>query len=439
MELNHANDGRDDRSDLATASNLPEEVWSSRPVLGHIRQAAHSRARCADAVLLYVLARTAALIPPSVVLPGIVGGRASLNFFGGIVSASGGGKTTAGAVARELVPIVREDVVADVPPGSGEGLAELYFETVTEEGAGGKRVKVKRQTKTGAYIYVDEAQMLVEMGNRRGATIMPTLRSAWSGDNLGQSNATADTHRVLPVHGYRMALMVGFQVQYAADLIADAAGGTPQRFVFATATDPTVPDTPPCWPGPLEIVVPPIVSGGTEIAVVKAVSDEVYRRSLAVTRGQYAPGPLDTHRDLVRLKVAALLAALEARLDVDCADWDLAGSIMATSDAVRRRAVDSARRQAGMQEDAIANKLAKRRVVAEATVETRALESGARCLARKVHRENKVVAKRDLMSAVSSKHRKLASIDDMIDLAVGEQWIVPGSGGYRRGASSPPT
>jgi len=71
--------------------NLPSEFWIARPELAHIRQAAHSRSRCADSVLVATLARVAALVPHTVVLPPIVGSVASLNFFAAMVARSGGG------------------------------------------------------------------------------------------------------------------------------------------------------------------------------------------------------------------------------------------------------------------------------------------------------------------------------------------------------------
>lgn len=407
----------------STPFNLPNEFWEARPVLRHIRQAAHCRGRCADAVLLFTLARVAAVTPPTVVLPAIVGGRASLNFLGGIVSSSGGGKTTAGDVARDLLPIDRVDVMADVPPGSGEGLTELFFEFVTEEDADGKKRKVKRQTKTGALIYLDEGEALAEMGSRKGATLMPTLRSAWSGAVIGQSNATQETHRVLAAHKYRLAIMVGFQVEFAAEMIADATGGTPQRFVFARATDPAIPDDAPEWPGELEIGVPPMVSSGTEMAFDEQVAADIGRRARMAARGEFVPDPLDTHRDLVKMKVAALLARLEDRLYVTAEDWELAGDVMKVSTAIRSWAIEVARQHAEQSEQSYAVKLARRALVVEDSAESRALVSGAKSIARRIHKVGEPIAYRDARAAVASKHRDIVSVEDMLAHAVDCKWV----------------
>jgi hypothetical protein len=418
--------------------NLPDEFWDARPCLQQIRQAAHNRARSADAVLLFTLGRVAAITHPTIMLPAIAGGRASLNFLGGIISSSGGGKSTAGTVARDLVPINLKTVVADVPPGSGEGLTELYFEFVEEEQPDGKKKKVKRQNKSGAFIYLDEGQALAEMGNRKGATLLPTLRSAWSGEVIGQSNATVETHRVLKAHSYRMAILVGFQLEYAAGLIADAAGGTPQRFVFATATDPAVPDDPPAWPGPLEVAVRPIMAEGQEIEFDADVALDIRRRSIMQVRGELAPDPLDTHSDLVRMKVAALLGVIDGRLEVSGEDWWLAGLVMKTSAAVRGWVIETARRAAADGEVAFAMKLANRATIAETTAENRALHDGARAMARKVHRmEGEMVPRRVLLGAAAGRHKKLASVDEMILLAEDKGWITPTPDGWKPGESRP--
>lgn len=53
------------RESGAASTNLPESFWAARPILGHIRQAAHSHGRSADLTLYMFLAREAAMIDPS--------------------------------------------------------------------------------------------------------------------------------------------------------------------------------------------------------------------------------------------------------------------------------------------------------------------------------------------------------------------------------------
>jgi hypothetical protein len=421
-----------------SAVNLPDEFWNARPSLQHIRQAAHARVRSADAVLAFTLARAAALVPPTVKLPAITGGQASLNFLAGIISSSGGGKSSAGAVALELVPIDREDVIADVPLGSGEGMTELFFEMVSEEGPDGKQRKVKRQVKKGAFIYLDEGQALAEMGGRKGATLLPTLRAAWSGEVIGQSNASVETHRVLRRHSYRLAIAVGFQYEYAAALIDDAPGGTPQRFVFATATDPSVPDEAPEWPGELHIDIPPIISTGTVVEFDDEVATGIRTRARMAVRGQYEPDPLDSHADLVRMKVAALLAILDGRLYVSVEDWSLAGQVQRTSNVVRATIIERARQQRAREEAIRSSAMANRETVVSETKETRALANGARAIGRKAHRSDGTpLSVRELRSAVKGTDKQLAEFDEMLQYALERKWITPLLDGFTKGEGQP--
>lgn len=417
--------------------NLPEEFWAARPILRHIRQAAHSRIRCADAVFLFALARALTLIPPTVMLPPIAGGKASLNFIGAVVSRSGGGKSSAGAVARELIPIDRKDIVADVPPGSGEGLAELFLEMVSEEGPDGKNRQVKRQTKTGAYVYLDEGHALNEMGKRTGSTLLSQLRTAWSGETLGQSNATKETFRVIKDHKYRLALMVGFQLQYAAELLADNEAGTPQRFVYVNATDPTIPDRRPDWPGEITLNIPLVIPTGTIMEFDADIAAEIEQRALLTSRGTEIPDALDAHRDLVRMKVAAALAILDNRLNVTVQDWHLAGMVMRTSSAVRAWCFEYADHQLAQKEKTRTDAAARREAALDDDATRRALISGAKSIARRVHNLGGEVDRGTVTRAASSKHKLLVAVDDMVSYAETEGWIVALENGWKPGEVRP--
>lgn len=426
------------RAEPSSWKNLPPAFWNSRDSLAHIRQAAHSRARSADAVLICTLARIATLTPPTVTLPPIVGGAASLNMLGAIIATSGAGKSSANAVARELVPIDRKDIVADQPLGSGEGLTERYFDLVEETDDNGKKRKVKRQVRTAAMFYLDEGQALAEMGNRSGATLLPTLRAAWSGETIGQSNAAVETHRVLKDHSYRMAIIVGFQVAYAANMLADAEGGTPQRFVYASAVDPAVPFDAPEWPGRLPYDPPPIIRNGAHIDVDPDIADGIRRRQVMMQRGEYVPEALDSHAELGRLKLAALLGLLEGRQSVEEDDWALAGQIMRASTAVRTWVLEEAHQKARQAEEGRIASRIRMDAALEDDATRRALLAGARAIGRRAHKAGgKPIAKRDLMAAVDSKNRKLVAVDEMLTYAIEHGWVAPDGDQWQAGESQP--
>jgi hypothetical protein len=170
-------------SSIVDGSRRPDDVWQARPELDHIRRAAHSRGRSADAVLVATLARIAADTPHTVRLPAIVGAPCGLTIIAAISGPPGSGKSTAANIATELIPAqVLKPECDGVPPGSGEGFIELLFDWVTEPDPDtGKKTRVHRQTRHNAYMYVDEGEVLTKLAGRQsGATLLPLLRSAFT-------------------------------------------------------------------------------------------------------------------------------------------------------------------------------------------------------------------------------------------------------------------
>src|SRR5690606_38473588 len=71
-----------------------------------------------------------------------------------------------------------------------------------------------------------------------GSTLLATLREVYSGSDLGAQYATADKRRPVRAHCYRAALVAGIQPARSGVLLDDAAGGTPQRWLWLPTTDP---------------------------------------------------------------------------------------------------------------------------------------------------------------------------------------------------------
>ena len=416
--------------------NLPAEFWQARTALANVRQAAHARARSADAVLGATLARVAALAPPTIKLPAVVGSAATLDLAVALIGRSGAGKTSSNNVAGELVPIVDEDV-AVLPLGSGEGLIESYIGMVDEVDDDGKTHKVRRQVMRAVLALLDEGQALADMDKRTGSTVMSTIRSAWSGDRLGQTNASAERRRHLAPGEYRFALLAGFQTEHAAALLDDAAGGTPQRFLFLPAEDPTVPDEAPEWPGSLDWRPP--VHQAAPMDIDAAVAAEIRGRNLARTRGEVTIDPLDAHRDLSRLKVAGLLALLDDRLTITAEDWHLAGMVLDTSDRVRSTIQWVAKARARDAERAATDRVVRRSAAVETDAEARALDAMTRAIARHVHRGtcDGGCRRRCASRATTGKHRQLVDVDRAIDEAETLRWIVREGETIRPGEARP--
>lgn len=403
--------------------NLPADFWGERPELARIRRAAHCRARSADAVLGVVLARIATLTPPSITLPAVVASEATFDLAVALIGHSGTGKSSGAKVGGELVPI-DDDAVAVLPLGSGEGIIEAYFTLEDEIGDDGKTRRKKRQTRRAVLAMLDEGQALAEMGGRRGSTLLPTIRSAWTGDRLGQANASEETKRHIAPGSYRFALIAGFQTELAATLMDDAAGGTPQRFAFFAAEDPTIPDDAPDWPGPIRWS-PPVHQAGP-LDLDPTVAAEIRGRALARSRGEVIVDPLDAHRDLGRLKVSGLLALLAGRTNIDADDWRLAGDIYDASDRVRTGIVNAARWRAQQAEQGSIRTHVRRAAAIDDDVATRSLDAMARAIGRHVHRGRcaEGCGRRCVSRSTSGKHREHASIDDAIEEARRRGWVI---------------
>ena len=420
----------------ASTLHLPETFWDERPALGHIHKAARSRLVSPDALLGAVLVRIVAMVPHTIELPGVVGSPVGLTLFVILNGPPEAGKSAAAAVAGELLPAPRE-VLDRLPVGSGEGFVECMFEMVTEEDDNGKPIKVKRQTKHAAIFHIDEGAVLSDIGTRSGATLLPTLRTAWTHGTLGNTNASAERRRILDGHQYIYGVTLGIQPELAGPLLADVAAGTPQRFVWLMATDPAADGAVVEWPGGLpweppskgDMVRFETSRGGWRrhhLSITETIAAEIRADRLDAMRGQSEREALDAHRTLGRLKVAAALALMDQRLDVSDDDWRLAGVIAETSRAVRRAVEHQVAVARTQQERAAAERHSRREMHVVKTKEEHALDKASRAVARVVRRHRKEhdgCIRSCLTRAIAGRDRDLVSIDDVISQAEANDWI----------------
>lgn len=414
--------------------NLPDSFWNARPALRHIRQAAHARARSADAVLGCVLARISALTHPSVRIPPIVGTSSALNIYTALVGPSGTGKSSAKSVACQLLPTNNPRIGDDLPVGSGEGLIEAYLGLVDEEGPDGKRRKIKRQTRDGIFAFLDEGQALAELGNRKGATLLPILRQMWTGGTAGTLNASTETNRQLKECTYAFGLVIGFQPEMAAGLLDDHIGGTPQRFDWVNATDPTIPDNAPEWPGPLPFTQPDIYPGEHgQLAIAGTIVAHIRRQNLAVSRGETILDNLDSHANLGQLKVAAALALLDNRREITDEDWELAGTYRQHSHLTREILLETIAIAERRREEAHTARLLRREQAVTDDAANHAIEKMAGSITRHIRRNTCEggCTRRCITQATASRDRQLASIDDAIEHAIQLRWITRHGDTYR--------
>lgn len=298
-----------------------------------IYQWARARYAAPWAVFFAVLLRVAASIGPHVQLPGVIGGRASLNVMCAFVSLSGGGKGISDKVGRLAWPTP----ITELPIGSGEGIAATFMPPAKPD--------ENNPPVTSVIFNCSEIDIFTGIATRQGSTILGTLKAFAMGELLGSTNATKANSRNVPAHSYRGCLSVGAQPGHTGVIFDDTTGGSPQRFLWAPTVDPDMPADRTADPGPLDTDIPlwaPGADGAVEIGYGPAeITDSIIAAHLARQRGDGEA--LDGHWMLTRCKVAAILAVMHHRSVVSEQDWELSATVMAVSDATRQMLLDHAR------------------------------------------------------------------------------------------------
>lgn len=356
-------------------------IFDASPTLQHIRQAAHSRLLGSGAVLANVLGRVLAEVPPGVVLPPVIGSAASLNLGFAMVGKSGDGKSTTFDCGTEVLGINQEHI--EIGLGSGEGIIEAFLEEekVPDPRDPTKMILKKVLTTPPSRIFnVDEVEQLGKASGRDGSTLMSILRTALTGGALKSANATAERRRSVQSKTYRLVSFVGVQEGLSGILLNDSDAGTPQRMLWISTIDKTLPEEgeEPDWPGCLEWnggVVNMV--NGYEVQYPDHIKKEIRRRRVdLVKRG--IGDPLESHMMLTRLKVAAALTFLHDEVDITEKWWAISGYLMEWSkkeqDKCKRalaevgaRSAQSRGRTAAMEEEAATDmrmELLKRKILA---------------------------------------------------------------------------
>lgn len=452
--------------------NLPPEFWDARPVLKHIRDAAHARLVSADVAFYTVLARLSALWPHQVRLDSGVRSPAAANVFVAVVGPSGAGKTSGVGVADDLLarpPWLDAAGFADgLPLGTGEGIAESYMgskavpkldtngQKVLDKDNAVKSTPVRAQVRHNAFFYADEGEALAKLVERNGSTVGETLRRAWVGGTIGQANGRTETTRIIEKGQYSLGMIIGFQLDTSQHLLADVGPGTPQRFLWAWALDPSIPDARVSHPGPLLDVWPPaaptrpaegwsdFMNPATDVDLRRVtfpaeVLAELWTEARMTGRGELILPDYDAHRPLHLVKVATLLAQLEGRRDVNSEDWTLAKLVWKSSCSVRDYLLahgGSTRKKAretqrGLQSEDAADAERARLGVID-TDRGEQVHRVAVQLARRLRDGNEALTRSQTTQLIAGRDRKLYAAD-AIEHAVAQQWLIVIDPGYGPG------
>lgn len=407
-----------------------DSFWQSRPVLQRIHDIAQARRAAPWAVLGCAMARVIATIPPFVVLPPLVGGHGSLNIFVGLIGESGSGKGAATAVAADAVFL---EGVFQANLGSGEGLSHLFAKR-TREGV--------ERLRESVLVTVQEIDTMTALGSRNGSTTLPELRKAWSGETLGFSYSDPAKRLDVQAHTYRLTMIAGIQPGRAGALLDDSDGGTPQRFVWMSATDKHAPDIAPPEPEPWtwkwqdSAPFRAEFSGKVIVDVCREARAHIDAQRLARLRGDGAA--LAGHDDLARLKLAAALGILDGRCEVSEDDWHLAAVVARHSARTRAEVEEHLRTQAyerGLQR---AESEGRREDHRDSAKEANARERVQRLLMRHLPapETGMGIAYNDLKKCFASRDRSLMDelLEAMVTSGQAEKRKAGSGFAYRRGA-----
>lgn len=398
--------GGDDPTTIGVATGhavtYPPEFWDSRASLQRVRDAALAQRVAPDAMLACILARLSARIPPGVRVDTGIMRPLPLNMFSALVSRSGQGKTSAIGGSDVVVDfelswsmdplrIPDEDQEKDCPVRwavgdefprqgkvrSGEGIAAVFYGDVKRLNPGTKKMGTSQaQVRTNALMTTDEGAALVKHILDERGTVGETMREAWSGSAIGQSNADRERYRYVPAGRYSLGMIIGFQLSALADLLTaqQLELGTPQRLLCTWSRPDRRIATPERLaelraqtdPRPLQITVPRV---GLRLCAPlrEKVDVEHLEQWLADDSGSADGEPIESHRVAMVARVAALLAIVDSRAEVDDTgalvvtedDWALAEVMFERSCAIARLAVaDRRQRQAKVKRDQRATDLA---------------------------------------------------------------------------------
>lgn len=421
--------------------------------LRHIRTAAYARQVGPTAVLDVTLARLGAGVDHTVCLDPVGGAESPLGLFVGMLGAPGTGKGVTLSTSRALLPASRLGLLVpgindEMPPGSGEGFIDVLFDIVKEPDPNGgtKMVDRKRQVRHNAFFQLGEGETLGALRENKSSILMATLRSVFTGETVGQTNATEANKRILPSGAYTISFVVGFQPTKAGALLDDVDGGTPQRFLWAPVVDPNILREPPSWPGPLDwspipmSVMERYITDGPDgwrrhyLTRDPTITAEIIDHRFKVSTGEITLDPLDAHALIMRQRIAALLAILDDALHIGLVHWSLSAMVMAASDATR--AVTLAANVQAVTKVAVAKReaVAKTTAYVNASEVTRQIVDGSRQIAAMVHVAGPDgVARKDLYRRA---RRWRDAFAEALDAALQADWITersePGRGENKR-------
>lgn len=366
--------------ELAEAA-ISNDFWTQTEVLRSCRDFARSRLVAPDAMLACAVVLVSSWLPPHIVLPGLVGDAAGLNFYVALAAASGGGKSAAMKAARawlNVKPHPDSELATDEPyvttVSTAQGLVQAYTMSQPKPKNEARRpgevehIQVRRSVR----FEVDEIGALGAAMNAEGSMLKDFIKTMWTGSGIGTTAAEATRVRKLDDHEFRMTILAGVQPSTADVILSGHGDGFPQRWLWVEAFDeapltqeewraaranPPAPLnwTPPAAARPLNLGTQsddgkklirafskPAHTGPKlqELEITESFEMKVYQAQASASRrigdvDVSMDDVLDGHSVLLQEKLAALIAALHGKLGITDQFERIAEYMTAKSDATR--------------------------------------------------------------------------------------------------------
>ncbi|MCB1256574.1 MAG: hypothetical protein KDB26_05675, partial [Microthrixaceae bacterium] len=303
------------------------------------------------AVVAKASAIAAVAAPDATVYTGM--GTVPLNFQFGFAAPSGIGKGL--CMAAPLIAVGRDGKPVDYvkrPAASGEMFVELFYTAVEDETTG--KPKTVRHDLPVICEWTEVDSFAAKTSNK-GNTLDPYLRSAWSGEDVGDVSISRQKDKagmILTAGTYRSIVTMGVQPKKSAPLLRDGGGGSKQRTIWFMVPDHEPPRKAAAirevrdeLAAQLGLHVTPLdpptlsVHGPGSIVVEPEIQDEVLERRALVLSEDASIHEDETHRDNNRIRIAAIYAGWVAGAGntavVDAAAWRWADAVMESSSRTR--------------------------------------------------------------------------------------------------------
>ena len=352
-------------SSVLTPLGLPDPaiLWESeRPALQALQHEARRRLKSPWALLSAAITQSLLSIPyPVRYRSSLVPEGTPLNLAIALVGRSGAGKSTVFRGAAAAIVFDGTSLPDADTSRSGEGIPALLAHIQAERGTEPRLCW--RRPDRALWVHWDEVGQLGAQSARTGSTVLESIKSLTSGEQLGGQNSKGDGLTIPPAT-YRALVTIAVQPRRAAPLLSEEAiaGGLAARFLWFNFEDADA----ATLPRPTHSTDPVTVSRNQWDGVghvdalpeMDAAHEADARAALAGIRE-----PIDSRVQLNRAIIAIALANLDGRSTLVPEDWLLAGAVIAHSlDTLEhvRDALSQPDDAEHAQETAIANRMVAR-------------------------------------------------------------------------------